>query len=667
MRALPRPYPLVASLALGLSIAGPAAAEEFKLVLEPEPGASPPARVCLVTRAPALRGVEVPGVSPLAAGAECPPESPGACTIRRGPPSAHCIRCPAEPHPDCRARIETGRFPVADFTAICADDDTWPADGGTVYIAVESVEAESPPALYSVEVSGGRVRWSPTNRLSHPSYRVIGGDFEASRLSWPRGREAPAWVTVPIRRRCRCLGIRKPTGRATVARARVDGGATCHGEAHPDGTLRIEVPATPSGGVRTATIETAHSEAVARWTGRWPSLDQPARLSRFDFELALACTLPARSTCPAVGARFTACDRPEPDEGVCRYTCRVDPTATLEPPVALDLRLETPEVTWQQSLDAPGLRLRGELPADRRVLTAQVPDAPLDVPGDAIQAVVVSRQGIQTNRLLLDGADALYLPMPDLQCDTPLSITYEGDRQFAVETARVQPGARVELPHPDTSAQRLQVMGSLTMIIGGKLSDLDGVTLDRATDELVELRGAVALRYRDFGSRWFVASRMGVRVVPNWLGVGGARTTDGERVLISQDQTLAAATAELLGGYVGDLLGGVSEAYLGAGVGGAYALDAAGLGADVGFIRMFVASLGVRRKLGGRLSDWSLHLEFTASRANQSVPVARAEATREELMNNSTEEVAQMLSGFEQGPAYVVWGIAGGLGLDYTF
>ncbi|MEZ4437415.1 MAG: hypothetical protein R3F65_33900, partial [bacterium] len=224
-----------------LALAAPAAAQEFKLVLTPEVGHAPPARVCLASRSPAMAeaAADVDTLRPLAALATCGAQG---CETPRELRPARCRECPDDPHHACRARIDLGGWTPADFTVVCADDDTAPAEGGTIYIAVESVEAENPPLIYGFEVSGGRVRWSSADPISKPSYRVLGGDFEESRLSYPRVATEQPWAEVPVRRRCRCLDVTRP-GPGALVDVRVDGQPVCRGAPHSITLVPVELPA----------------------------------------------------------------------------------------------------------------------------------------------------------------------------------------------------------------------------------------------------------------------------------------------------------------------------------------------------------------------------------------------------------------------------------------
>ena len=151
----------------GWLLAAPAAAEEYKLVLTPESGQAPPARVCLVSRNQQMKADRAPGViAALGDRVEC---TDGRCLAVRDTRPARCKQCPATPHPGCTAEIDLGERGLDDYSVVCADDDTAPPEGGTVYISIESVEAENPPRFYGFEVSGGRVRWSPFEPISRPS------------------------------------------------------------------------------------------------------------------------------------------------------------------------------------------------------------------------------------------------------------------------------------------------------------------------------------------------------------------------------------------------------------------------------------------------------------------------------------------------------------------
>lgn len=643
---------------------GPATAGEFKLVLEPEPGTSVPARVCLASRAESMRAVQVPGIEPLAARARC--DAAGTCIVDRGPRPAGCEVCDAaRMHPECRAQVVSGQFPLSEYTVVCADDRTQPAGGGTVYIAVEPVEAENPPEFYGLEVSGGRVRWSPVNALSRPSYRVIGGDFAVSGLAYPRGESTPEWVSVPMQRRCRCVATRQPSGGAAIESVEVDGASSCHGAPEVDGSLQLEVPATRSGAVRAARIRTADSEAAIRWTTRWPAPDQRAQLLAVGFELDRNCTRPSLTTCPAVSTPRTICDRPTPIGGVCRYSCTTEPTAAVDLPLTLQLRLDAPEVVWQATLRAPGQRLFGGVPADRRALTVNVPSFPLDAAGQAIWAVEFDR-GDMRSRLVLDGARRLHMPSPGLACGTPVVATYVGARNFSPMPLRVGPGVTLDLAHPEAYARSTSMSASIGMSSGGK-GAIQDLYFPVASNTVFAVHGSVEISTRNFASPWAASVRAGVDFVPNWLMVSGGRGPSGAQVIGSRDAPFIGVAVQLSGHYTWRALDGVFEGYAGGGVGGGYPI-----GGEFGtgeLVERILASAGVRRFLGIRGERWWLFGEVRGQLFFGEPPIALLDSEPGETGAGSllSPPAEQAITGLEKGETVHTWSVTGGVGIGYSF
>lgn len=643
-------------------VALPASAAEFKLVFEPEPGTTAPARVCLVSRAAQMRALAVPGVEPLAAHADCADPAAVSCPVRRGPPGRGCGRCPdAGPHPDCRARVRTGRFPVDAWSVVCADDSTQPADGGTVYIVAESVEAESPPAVFSLEVDGGRVRWSPLNRVSRPSYTVIGGDFEPSGLSYPRGDAAPAWVTVPLRRRCRCLSHRQPLDASPIERIEVDGEETCHDDTGAGGVLQVEVPAAASGDLRSVRLRTAESEAETRWRTRWPSLETPPRLVQFRFELGPSCERPNPATCPEVSAPWSTCDRPLPVEGACRYTCTTDPGSLVSLPVDLELRSRAPEMAWTQVLRAPGQRLPGGPPPERRVLTLRIPPGPRDAPGDHLGGLALSQPSGEARHVLLDGGPEAHVPMPGLQCGDAFLAYYVGARPFIPALVRVGPGGAVEMPAPEDTAHKVTigVSGFMGYGVKGSLEP----SLDRMlyNDGVMTVGMAAELSYQPFARPWFIRSVVGVEFAPDGMLIAGAEGSNGRRFYIGRDQASLLLSMSVLFGWVWSAFDGVIEVHGGPGVG-----PKLFIGEETGSqVRSVLLTVGMRRPLGTHLTDWSLCLDVRGSLDVHTPSVVRV---AQDLDDESAPDPAELvILGFETGETRTSWRLVTLLGVAHRF
>lgn len=667
-----RPLSMALALACALGASSDARADELKLVLTPEDGSGLPARVCLATRSPETAQARgEPGITALTDLTTCDADG-RACAVPRGAPAAGCAQCPEATHPDCRAEVVTGRFPPADWTVVCADDDAFPADGGTVYIGVEPVEAQNPPALYAIEVSGGRIRWSPMQPLAGASYRVLGGDFEASTVSYPRDAVAAEWVQVPVRRRCRCVETRQPTGGEPITTLRVDDHPACRGAVSADGRLPVEVPANRPGRSRTLTAETAHSTATARWLGRWPPSDIEARLTRFAFDLEPACALPRPDICPTVGHTRATCEA-TPADGRCHYRCAVDPGAAVELPTPLALTLDAPERRWSQTLGRPGERLHGALPASDRVLTVELPPARFDHVGDRIEAVQISRQGVQTERLLVGprGPATLHLPMPDLQCDAPLTVTYEGDRTFHPLYRRVEPGARLTVPPPAALGDLSRTTVAFGLGYGYQGTEGPAADLDLASDTLIALSFVSGLRFRAYGAPWFAELRVEIGAVPEWL-VASSFEVMGETFDRRFDAFALLGRIELLFGWTFDLARTPLDLYLGPGVGQAYFVDVPDY-LDVDLAKLLTLTAGLRWPIDGAKGRLALFAEGRGALAWQDAPIivldaapdgADIEAVSGDL---SPTFVSEHFVEARPGEAPLVWSISLITGLSFVF
>lgn len=665
----------LAGVAFSLALASgarSATADELKLVLTPEDGSGLPSRVCLVTRSPATaRAQGEPGITALTDLTTCDPDG-RACAVPRGAPAAGCAQCPAETHPDCRAEIVTGRFAPADWTVVCAHDDAFPADGGTVYIGVEPVEAQNPPELYAIEVSGGRIRWSPMQPLAGVSYRVFGGDFQASTVSYPREAVAPEWVQVPLRRRCRCVETRQPTGGEPVTELRIDAHPTCRGAVSPDGRLAVEVPANHPGRSRTLTAATAHSTATARWLGRWPSGDVEVRLTRFAFDLEPACALPRGEPCPTVAHARGRCTATPIDE-TCHYRCTVDAGAAVELPTPLELTIDRPERRWTQTLGRPGERLHGALPPRDRVLTVELPAARFDHVGDRVEALQISRLGVQTERVLVGpaGPATLHLPMPDLQCDAPLTLTYEGDRAFHVQHRRVERGARLSVPPPAELGDLSRTTLAVGLGYGVQGAEGPPADLDLASDSLIALSLVSGLRFRGYGRPWYAELRLELGAVPEWL-IASSYEVDGQTFDRHSDAFALVGRIELLFGYTFDIARMPFDVYVGPGVGQAYFIDVPDY-LDIDLAKTVTGTLGLRWPIDGAVGRLALFAEGRAMLAWQDAPVVVLDAVPEgtdfEAISGelSSSFVTEHFVERREGDSPRVWSVCALTGLSFVF
>lgn len=506
--APPKILAAVGALALltGLLVPRIADAEEFKLVLTPEGDQQPPARVCLASRSRAMRADRgTPGVSALSERVRC---ADGRCLTDRDTPPARCTTCPASPHPECAGALEMGRWAPEAYTVVCADDNTAPAAGGTVYIAVETVEAMSPPHLGVFEVSGGRVRWSPFGRMARPSYRVLGGDFEASRFSYPRVPSEQPWVEVPLRRRCRCLDARVSAGSGPVIAATVDEQPTCRAEAPIGGMLPVEVPAASRDRVRALRIEQQASTAAARWSTRWPSIPVPTRLERFDFGWTMPCTWPRPERCPTPSIPGAQCSVEAPVDGRCAYRCRVLTDGAVDLPTAAELHLEDPPIHIGALLGAVGQTLIGQLPPDSRTASIAVGDWPRATPGARLYSVEVLGADGARYTVELDGATdgRLEFSLPQVRCGMALRVDLVGERRYRTAFGRVTRGAKVVMAQPDELAIPISVQFSAglgwTSVIGPRGESTEVLT--QASTPLA----SIGVRVQPPASRWFGEGRL---------------------------------------------------------------------------------------------------------------------------------------------------------------
>lgn len=507
-----RPPALI--VALALLVAAPAAAQEFKLVLTPEVGHAPPARVCLASRSPSMAdaSARIETLRRLADVATC--DAHGCETPRELRP-ARCRICPDATHDACRPRVDLGEWKPTDYTLACADDDTSPSEGGTIYIAVESVEAENPPLIYSFEVSGGRVRWSSVDPISKPSYRVLGGDFEASRLSYPRIATEQPWAEVPVRRRCRCLDVSRP-GPGEIGDVRVDGQPVCRGEPHSITLVPVELPASERDEVRSLTIETATASGASRWSTRWPTAPVQPTLRRFAFTWVMPCEWPRLDRCPAIQIRGAACPSPDADGDRCHYDCEVLAENSVTLPTEMTLHLGDPTLDFSAILGAPGQTVVSPLPAEDRVVWADVSEWKRHVVGDRIRALeVLTPDGtLRTIELHDRIADRLTIPLPRARCGTSLRTHIIGERDYAPGYGLIERGARLDLPPPDALAVWWDV--HLALEGAGVLNVFD---VSKTNQDINITFGAIAsagLRIRPDHSRYFLDARLVNLVVGGW-------------------------------------------------------------------------------------------------------------------------------------------------------
>lgn len=586
---------IAALVALGVlaALAAPAGAQEFKLVLSPEGGDGPPARVCLVSRSRTMASEQAPeGIRALGDVIRC---EGARCEAARELRPARCQVCPEAPHDDCRAAVDLGGWRPADYSVVCADDDTTPPEGGTVYVSVESVEAENPPLITGFEVSGGRARWSSIDPISRPSYRVLGGDFESSPLSYPRGASEEPWAEVPVRRRCRCLDARTPD-LVDVQRVLVDGQAVCRGEPG-DGLLPVEVPAAGRDAVRSLVVESSAVTGAARWSGRWPAAPITLAPRRFVFTWVMPCEWPRAEQCPAVSIRGVECPVPAPVGDRCRYACRVLGDAVGSPPVEMGLHLDDPGLDLRAILGAAGQMVVGSVPADQRVVWVDVRRWRRDAVGDRIQAIdVLMLDGtVRTMELNERVDDRLTIPVPGARCGISLRTRIVGERDYAPGYGSIERGARLDVPPPEA----LVVPWDLHVSAGGGMvstffrQDAEGIT-SSVSGTLV---GTVGVRARPAQSAWFGEVRAVYLFVGGWPW--GPITIDGGSGVATESETYSALAGELVVGRSFGFAERTLHAFAGAGVGGSFSVlgesDQVEQGAAMGTLL-----LGIAWPLGGQ-------------------------------------------------------------------
>jgi hypothetical protein len=562
----------------GAAWAGPVAAQEFKLVLTPEGAEAPPARVCLVSRSRSMaqereagREAETEaergagdGIRALSDAMRC---EAGRCEAPRDTRPARCRLCPAVAHRDCRAEVDIGGWQPEDYSLVCADDDTAPPEGGTVYISVESVEAENPPLIVGFEVSGGRVRWSSSDVISRPSYRVMGGDFESSRLSYPRGADAEPWAEVPVRRRCRCIDARTPDI-AGIARVAVDGEAVCRGEPG-DGLLPVEVPAAGRDEVRSLVVETAAVTGATRWAGRWPASPIQLAPRRFAFSWVMPCEWPRVELCPSVAMRGVECAAPAPVGDRCDYACRVLADGSGGPPVEMALHLDEPGLELRGILGAAGQTVVGAVPVEQRVVWVDVSRWKRDAVGDRIQAIEV---------LMLDGTsrtlelheridDRLTVPLPGARCGISLRTRIVGERDFAPGYGLIERGARLALPPPDELVVPWDLHVSLGGGIGSAIYPVGEDSAEAGFSGVV--MGTVGVRLRPSTWVYFADVRVVNLFVAAWPW--GPIASDGEWE-VNETETFNALLGELVVGRSFAFGARTMHSYLGLGAGAAFTL-----------------------------------------------------------------------------------------------
>ncbi len=543
------PLLVFAGLTLAVTLAPCAAApleapgEEFKLVLTPEPGQAPPARVCLASRNAGMKALRSTAghLASLDADVTCRGAD---CLLAARPPRGRCARCPIEGHPDCRARLDPGDWPPADYTVVCADDASARAGGGTIFVAVESVEAENPPEFHSFEVSGGRVRWSPVRDIRRPSYRVLGGDFESSRLSYPRRPTDRPWAEVPIRRRCRCLDAQLPVGLDAVRAVQIDGAPVCRGSVGAGDLLPIEVPATARGRVRGLGIESGHARLEMAWGGRWPAAPLAPIPTRVDFGWRVPCAWPGGARCPAVRVRGARCRSTGRVDGVCRYRCSARSPGALVAPIDVDFTLDTPPLRWRDAISAPGDVSSTDVPDAQRVVWADVSAWPRAVPGDRIDAVRIQQPDGSAHTMALSAdAERIWIATPGARCGLSLGVTPRGERDYLTRQAAVGEGGRLAIEPP---AQQV-VPWDLHLGLDGGAGWL-AFPSEQGAQLQTQLTGfaALGLRLRAPGRRWFGDARIVGGAISDWaygaLGSGG----DG---WLTRTAPLGLLGAELTAGY----------------------------------------------------------------------------------------------------------------------
>lgn len=550
-----------------LLIAAPAAAQEYKLVLTPEPGQAPPARVCLLSRNRTMKADRAQGLTQsLADRVTCADRT---CEAARDTRPVRCRSCPAEPHPGCRARVELGERALDDYSVVCADDDTAPPEGGTVYISVESVEAENPPRFYGFEVSGGRVRWSSFEPISRPSYRVLGGDFETSRFSYPRGASDEPWAEVPVRRRCRCLDTRVQLGVGAIESVRVDDAEVCRGEPSAEGLVPVEVPAVEQDRVAAMRVEASHASLGGRWSTRWPPVPIELAPRHFSFDWTIPCIWPRPDRCPVATIRGAACRSPGPADGRCRYDCQVIADGAVNPPLPVHLGLDDPDIQLSEILGAPGQALVGRVPADARVVWTDVSSWQRDVPGDRIRAIeVLAVDGTRmTIELTAEDTDRLTVPLPGARCGTSLRTELIGERSYAPGFGRIEPGGRLVVPDPTELVVPWDVHLSLGGGMMGVISTEDrNRTGSHLSWALVQTTG---VRVRWPAERWFLHPRAAVLFVGGWpyhpITIEGTGET-------TKRHSYMAAALEVVTGRTGMVFTRPYHAYAGLGGGASFNL-----------------------------------------------------------------------------------------------
>ncbi|MCB9551332.1 MAG: hypothetical protein H6705_05525 [Myxococcales bacterium] len=574
-------------------LAAPAAAQEFKLVLTPEGGDGPPARVCLVSRSRTMALEQAPdGIRALADVIRCDDSE---CVAARELRPARCQVCPETTHDDCRAVVDLGGWRPGDYSVVCADDDTTPPEGGTVYVSVESVEAENPPLIAGFEVSGGRARWSSVDPISRPSYRVLGGDFESSPLSYPRGATDEPWAEVPVRRRCRCLDARTPDI-ADVQRVLVDGQPVCRGEPG-DGLLPVEVPAAGRDAVRSLVVESAAVTGATRWSGRWPASPIPLAPRRFAFTWVMPCEWPRVEVCPSVTIRGVECPVPAPAGDRCHYACRVLGDAVGSPPVEMTLHLDEPGLDLHGILGAAGQTVVGSVPTDQRVVWVDVRRWRRDAVGDRVAAIEVLMLDGTTRTLTLHDRieDRLTIPLPGARCGISVRTRIAGERDYAPGYGLIERGARLDVPPPEA----LVVPWDLHVSAGGGMVSTFFTQGARGVSSSVSgtLVGTVGVRARPAQWAWFGEVRAVYLFVGGWPW--GPITVDGGSGAATSSETYSALVGELVVGRSLAFGDRTLHVFAGAGAGGSFSVlgasDRVEQGAPMGTVM-----LGIAWPLGGQ-------------------------------------------------------------------
>lgn len=540
--------PIGALVLAGSLLASPASArpsapplEELKLVLVPEADQSPPQRVCLVSRSHAMaeaRGAF--GVTALADGLRC---AGSTCTTDRGAPPARCSICPESTHSGCAATLDLGRWPADAYSVVCADDDTRPADGGTVYLSVEAVEAENPPTFYTIEVSGGRVRWSAIDALSRPSYRVLGGDFEPSPVSYPRESTDAAWIDVPVRRRCRCLDTRL-AGVSKTLDVRIDDEPVCRGRPTSQALLPVEVPATGDGRLRVLSVAVDGADYTSRWSSRWPSLPIDATIERLGVRWSKPCMWPRPDACPRFTIRGAECAMHGLDDGQCAYDCAVVTEGAVTLPLTARVSLAEPELAFDATIDGVGQVVAGQVPADGRYLSIDVAGWQAGVAGDRIRSVELSTGDGRGATALVDpeAGGVAPIPLSGARCGQVLRARLVGERDYRPAVAPIVAGGRLDLPPPEDLAVGWDLIYGIG---GGPMAIVSpGAPASRRVATSVAAVGTLGLRWRAPGARWFVQPQAAAMFLRGWPAT--RMTLDGPAPV---DESIAAVGAEVLGGW----------------------------------------------------------------------------------------------------------------------